>query len=173
MIGIEVRFEWNGATIPLWERATLRLSGGDDGLHIDVDAPFGDDPKPPGPPGALDELWNYEVVELFVGGPGDTYVEIELGAHGHHLVLRCEGVRKPTARCLPITYEAGPDDEGIRWHGTAVVPWDLLPAGPHRVAAFAIHGPPKARRYLSSVPLPGPKPDFHQPKKWPALELPR
>ena len=34
------------------------------------------------------------------------YIEIELGPHGHHIVLLLDGVRNAVAKLLPIQYEA-------------------------------------------------------------------
>jgi hypothetical protein len=34
------------------------------------------------------------------------YIEIELGPHGHHLVLLLDGVRNAVAKLLPIKYNA-------------------------------------------------------------------
>ena len=34
------------------------------------------------------------------------YVEIELGPHGHHIVLFLDGVRNAVAKLLPIQYDA-------------------------------------------------------------------
>jgi hypothetical protein len=167
---IEVGYTWNGEAVPPSERVVLTLSDRGEHVALAVDAPFHSDPPPPGPPGPTDGLWEHEVVELFVAGPGPRYVEIELGPHGHHLVLRLDGVRNAVARCLPLAFAAR--ISGDRWHGEALIPRSWLPAGPHRVNAYAIHGVGSGRRYLAATPLPGPKPDFHQPDRFPAFELP-
>jgi len=160
---------WDGAPARADEAVEVRLSDDGDRVRIDVDAPYHGDPPPPGPPGATFGLWEYEVVEVFVAGPPDAegrvpYTEIEVGPHGHHLVLRLLGVRQMTERELPLTFSAA--IEGDRWTGTASIDRSLLPAGPRRVNAYAIHGVGDARRYLAWTPVPGPRPDFHQPARF-------
>ena len=179
---------WDGALIPDDERATVTLRASADALIVEVTAQFHGDPPPATPPapGGTWELWEHEVVELFLvampagdgegdGGAGGRprYTELELGPHGHHLLLGLDGVRDPSPeRALPLgAYEARV--EGARWTGRAALPWDSFPARPSsaasasseeplRVNAFAIHGVEAGRRYLAATPVPGPHPDFHR-----------
>jgi hypothetical protein len=165
---------WSDEPLAAAERADVRIDATDEGLALFVDAPFHGDPPPPGPPGPTPRLWEHEVVELFVAGPGADgeveYLEVELSPHGHHLVLRLRGVRRVVAEGLPLDYCATIGD--ARWRGEARIPRRWLPPPPHRAAAFALHGAGDARRYLSSVALPGDGPDFHQPSCFPPIELP-
>jgi hypothetical protein len=165
---------WDGAPIGDGERATLRLSADPLGLRIEVDAPFHGDPAPSAPPGPTPGLWDFEVVELFIAGSGSDadlpYLEVELGPHGHHLVLSLRGVRQSRWSAAPMAYEAA--ITGDRWAGVAVVPWAWLPAGPHRGNAYAIHGAGSDRRYLAMSPTLGDKPDFHKPARFVALAMP-
>ncbi|MCB9760880.1 MAG: hypothetical protein H6739_13665 [Alphaproteobacteria bacterium] len=165
-------FTWDGALARPDEVAVLRLRDDGDAVELRVSAPFHGDPPPPGSPGPNDGLWGYEVVELFIAGPGAPvpYVEVELGPHGHHLVLTLAGVRSPTARALPLDYTA--ERRGDRWVGVARIPRTLLPPEPWTANATAIHGQGEGRVYLSGVPLPGPAPDFHQPGRFSPLRLP-
>ncbi len=136
-------------------RVTLFVDRGPD-LHVRVDAPFHGDPPP-----ASERLWEHEVVELFVAGPGKEYLELEFGPHGDFLALQLDGVRNVVARGLPIEYRAAIG--GDRWTAEAVVPAALLPPAPHRFNAYAIHGVTGARRYLCWTPhLGGDRPDFHR-----------
>jgi hypothetical protein len=173
MITLRVDRAWSGEPLAPEHHAELRLAAGD-GLLLTVDAPFHGDPPPPGPPGSTPELWEHEVVELFVAGEGPAdeveYLEVELSPHGHHLVLRLAGVRKVVAAGLELDFGASID--GGRWRGEARFPRTWLPPPPHRAAAFALHGEGAARRYLASISLPGPRPDFHQPHRFPLVELP-
>jgi len=151
---------WDGAPAPDADRVTLEVALTATALRLVVDAPFHGDPPPAAPPGPTDRLWEHEVVELFVLGPGERYTEIELGPHGHHLVLQLEGRRNTVATGLPIDFAATLD--GARWRGEALVPRALLPPGPHRINAYAIHGLGAGRRYLAMTPVPGAQPDFHR-----------
>ena len=161
---------WDGEACGADEIVQLTLRGGK-ALYVDVDAPFHGDPAPEGG-GSTDGLWDYEVVELFVVEHGtERYTEIELGPHGHFLVLQLDGVRQAVATQLPIAFAA--QVSGDRWTGQARIPWSLLPPGPHAVNAYAIHGVGRARRYLAAFPVPGPAPDFHRIGMFPEFVLPR
>lgn len=129
-------------------------------LEVHIDAPWHGDPAPEGDPGPRPALWNHEVVELFVVGPGERYLELEFGPHGHHLALRLEGVRQPVESAMPLEYTA--ERHNGRWRGVARVPAAWLPPGPHTANAYAIHGVGEARRYLAHTAVPGPAPDFHR-----------
>lgn len=161
---------WDGRPADPSEIVDVHLDRLADGsLRILVDAPFHDDPPPPGEPGPTPALWNYEVVELFVAESSDDpdtvrYLEVELSPHGHHLVLRFEGVRRAVEEGLPLKFRARIDRAAGRWTGEAEIPSIWLPPRPRRVNAFAIHGVGERRRYLiwSALPV-GDAPDFHQP----------
>ena len=171
---LTIHKSWDGHPAPASGVTHLTLSAEPLGLRIDVDAPFHDDPAPPGPAGPSWGLWDYEVVELFILGLDDRYTEIELGPHGHHLVLQLHGARNTITRELPLDFSArihrGAD--GDRWTGTARIDRALLPLAPHRLNAYAIHGGGGARRYLARTPVPGPGPDFHRLQYFPAITLP-
>lgn len=157
---ITVGSTWDGAPARPGEVAEVALALEGDELLVTVEAPFHDDPAPPGEGGATDGLWEFEVVEVFVLGPDARYTEIELGPHGHHLVLRLHGVRRPVESGLAIDYVAV--HNGPRWRGMARVPVAALPPRPWRLNAYAIHGVGAARRYLVATALGGDAPDFHR-----------
>ena len=51
-------------------------------------------------------LWDYEVVEaFFLCSKTEQYLEIELGPHGHHLVLLLNGRKNIFKKCLPIKWD--------------------------------------------------------------------
>ncbi len=170
----EIGFTWDGQPVPASERARLTLqpphaSGGRPGvLTVQVEAPFFGDPPPKSPSGPTDladALWEHEVVELFVAGLAPAgeptpYLEVELGPHGHSLVLQLSGVRNPVESGLVVPWTA--TIEGDRWRGMAEIPLGMLPMRPARFNAYAIHGTGEARRYLAMTPVPGPAPDFHR-----------
>ncbi|MCB9780822.1 MAG: hypothetical protein H6742_19795 [Alphaproteobacteria bacterium] len=166
---LPIRHTWDGRDADPGEHASVVVKLRDDGLLVQIDAPFHGDPPPPGPAGPTWALWEHEVVELFVLGADDRYLELELSPHGHHLGLQLHGVRTITERLLPLQ----PDTRlhAGRWTSTLLVPLALLPPSPSHANAYAIHGSGDARRYLAHAPVPGPAPDFHRLQHFPRVEL--
>ncbi len=160
---LDITRKWNGKLLSRQEHVEVSLRKVQGGAAITIRAPFYGDPAPKTPPGSVDGLWEFEVVELFIAGPGSPvlYTEIEVGPAGHYLVISLNGVRQPTASGLPIQVEAAID--GDVWHATATIDDSVLPAQPWRVNATAIHGLGQSRVYASTAVLPGDAPDFHQP----------
>ena len=129
---LSIASTWDGEPAEPGEIAQLELSGDARGLRVVVHASFHGDPPPEAPPGSLDGLWEHEVVELFIAGPGQEYLELELGPHGHYLALPFEGRRERAGEPLEnIDYSARRD--GPLWRGDALLPYQALPPGPHRV----------------------------------------
>lgn len=158
---------WDGGEARPDERATVAVEHRDGGLDVHIRAPLHGDPPPPLPPGPTWGLWEHEVVELFVLGPGERYTEVEVGPHGHHLLLRLEGRRHIVERCLPLDVTIERDD--TTWAARFHLPADLLPLPPWRANAYAIHGTGAARRYLAHHGVPGDAPDFHRLETFPPL----
>jgi hypothetical protein len=150
---------WDGTVIDQAEVAWLALSSGDEGLRVDVRGTLHGDPPPAAPPGSCDRLWEHEVVELFIAGKDGRYLEVELGPHGHYLVLRFDGPRREVGRGYGIDYRV--QTSGGRWRGEALIPPELLPERPFRGNAFAMHGQGARRRYLAAYSGTG-EPDFHR-----------
>ncbi len=169
---LEWRIErtWSGRPVGDDEAARIRLEAAPAGWTLWVEAPFHDDPPPLGSPGPTPGLWDFEVVELFLSGADEHYLEVELGPRGHHLVLRLEGRRRPVAEGLPLEVEVA-IAEG-RWSARAHLPEAWAPAGPHRANAYAIHGCGDQRRYLACHPTGGPRPDFHRLEAFEPVTLP-
>lgn len=162
---------WNGHPLPVSEQIRMEIERRPKGLLIDFEAPFYDDPAPDCPPGPTPELWEHEVVEVFFASQTqpNQYTEIELGPHGHYLVLRLDGVRNIVSQLHEIRYKFYRVPG--RWMGTALVPWELLPPEPWNYNAYAIHGQGSTRIYSACFPVPGPAPDFHQLPTFQALSL--
>jgi hypothetical protein len=151
---------WDGSPVATDERALLDLVLDDEALELFVEAPHHADPPPPGPAASHDGLWDFEVVELFLLGADDRYLEVELSPHGHFLVLELAGRRHVAKSGHPLVFEAR--IEGMRWKGRATIPIAWLPPGLDRVNAYAIHGEGDGRRHLAARPLGGNEPDFHR-----------
>ena len=166
----EVRQSWNGGPLRRNEFARIELRIGAPGggaLEVEIEATDYGDPAPATCPGRCDGLWNFEVVELFLLGDGDRYLELEFGPHGHFLALTLEGRRRIVPSDLAVEFTA--ERRGPRWHGRARVPLGGLPPGLRAANAYAIHGEGEARRYLAWAPVPGAQPDFHRLECFPAL----
>lgn len=158
---------WDGAPVGEDERTIVDLRLDPDRLEIDVRAPHHGDLPPPGPARSLDGLWAFEVVELFLLGAADRYLEIELSPHGHHLALALCGPRHVTQRLEALGFEAR--IEGDRWSGRATAPAAWLPKGLARGNAYAMHGVGAARRHLAAFPPGGDAPDFHRLHTFPSI----
>lgn len=169
-LALPIAHTWDGQPVPPAEQVQVWLSADSDGLWLELVAPFHGDPPPEGPPGPTWGLWDHEVVELFVLGPGERYTEVELGPHGHHLLLRLQGRRQVVDKLLPLDVQVARTAD--RWTARVHLPSSCLPERPWRGNAYAIHGTGAARRYLAWTPPGGPTPDFHRLETFPPLDLP-
>lgn len=158
---------WDGDVASAAEHVRLVLHRDATRLEVQVEATFHGDPAPAAPPGSTDRLWEYEVVELFLLGEDERYLELEFGPHGHYLVLRLRGPRGREESGLAMQYAVA--REGERWTARAALATGLLPAGLHAANAYAIHGVGAKRRYLAAAPVPGAGPDFHRLECFPPL----
>ncbi|KAM7291758.1 hypothetical protein ISCGN_028329 [Ixodes scapularis] len=143
-------------------------------IPVTLEADFFDDPAPPagtkGQP--LFGLWEYEVVELFILGEYDRYLELEFCPHGQHLVLLLKGEGNAIKHSLPLEFNA--TVEGGRWRGEARVPVSYFPASPDKLNAYAIHGCGENRQYEALFPVPQgafDKPNFHRLKYFAHVNL--
>jgi hypothetical protein len=155
---LSVAHFWDGR--PATPAAELRLSFESSELVVDVNAPWHGDPAPTTPVGACPRLWEHEVVELFLAGQGDRYLEVELSPSGHYLVLSLEGERRVVWGEVPLLYRT--QILGQRWTGRARIPMSWLPPGLSALNAHAIAGTGAERRYWSFRPCSGAVPDFHR-----------
>ena len=155
---------WDGKTLPVQCHTSVVLTMTEERLQIEIDAPFHDDPPPCTPAGFTDRLWEFEVVELFIVGQQQHYIELEFGPHGHYLGYRFNGIRKQTGvvsqiKCSAIIL-------GDRWRTTASIPMAELPPKATTgwsLNATAICGTTNDRSYQSHTALSGEAPDYHQP----------
>lgn len=150
---------WDGAQAAHDDVVWIALERDAKALMVDIRATRHGDAAPTAVPGRCERLWDYEVVEVFIAGPGDKYLELEFGPDGHYLALTFDGFRNLVSDEHTLDYNAVSD--GSRWRGMARVPLALLPEGPFRINAFAINGPAEARRHFAAYPGTG-SPDFHR-----------
>lgn len=168
---LDVALTWDGQAVSPAPQVRIHSEGAD--LIVDIEAPvFGAAPVP-GPPARHWKLWEHEVVEVFLAGPGAPgeaeYIELELAPSGHWLALRLRGTRNIIDEAVAV--EATAEHHGTTWAGRLRIPLAALPAGPLRVLASAAHGHPGHRRYLAHTLLGGDRPDFHQLERFTPLAL--
>ncbi len=124
-------------------------------------------------------LWKGNVVELFLLNPDNgRYLEVHLAPTGQWWACVFTAVRVPetaAGRPLPLSMvQHHRDKTGSRWQASVQVPaavlCQLLAARDFRnlrANLTAVVNPLTGRTlYFSLAPLPGTKPDFHQPKAW-------
>jgi len=160
-VHLAIEKNWDGKIAERSERASVIFCVNDQQLGIQIEAPFHGDPPPSAPAGEFEGLWNYEVVELFLLGTNGHYLEIEIGPHAHFLIYHLCGIRQVARTLSPALCKTRIAESG--WEGSLTLSLDqsILPFS--HVNAYAIHGQGADRRYLSTFPVPGKVPDFHQP----------
>jgi hypothetical protein len=161
---------WNGAASrdPRL-RGELLLSARTEGLALEAALPHQQPARiPAAPAGArVANLWEYDVVEGFLVGVDGRYVEVELGAGGHFLVLEFSAPRRLADEHAGLVPGLDFVRSAAGWRSTLVLPWTLVPRELCALGAFAIAG----GAFLAAHPLPGPAPDFHQPGAYPRARL--
>lgn len=154
---------WDGIELAEQDRASVKVEWLENGdLRILVDAPFANDPPPDCESTECWELWNFEVMELFLMGAGDPapYTEVEISPWGNHLVLQLLGTRNAIATELPLEIVSVERGE-TRWTAEAILSADLIPAGDLLVNAYRVSGVEPDRYYHVMTPMVGEVPDFH------------
>ncbi len=140
-------------------------------MHILVEAPLLHEQRVPVdvPIGTrVEGLWEYDVVELFLVGPGHRYLEIELGAGGHFLVLAFDRIRHRSNGYEDLKpFLSHHKTTNKTWVSEIVLPTNLLPDNIRALNAFVF----AAGQYLAYSALPGDKPDFHQPDFYPVASI--
>ena len=174
----------------------LTLSLNDLGLKIDFKAPFMSNKRPPEPSGRLWGLWEYEVLEVFLAGAHDEYLELEFGPYEHYLALYFRGERHLINEMLELNSLSFWHEE-IFWGGSCLLAYHNLPPSftdlgqettvdhisgqegndsKDRVilginAFWCFQDRLGKRKYCCAFPLPGASPDFHQPQQFPKYTL--
>ena len=162
---------WDGGAPPQTEqRAWVRLGAEPGGLRVAVGMAHQRPARiPDAPVGArVDGLWRYDVVECFVVAADGRYLELELGAGGHQLVLAFAAARERTrdfaAAPLALTWRR----DAAGWSARCTLPRAWIPEPVVRVNAFAIGG----GVFLAHAPVGGAEPDFHRPAAYPRVRIP-
>lgn len=162
---------WNGNISPddrLW--ADVELSQNKEGIIVRVHAPMLlEQTIPDAPIGSrVEGLWNFDVVELFLVGAGHQYLELELGAGGHFLILGFDSVRRRSnsyESLHPVVrFEKTAEKH---WVSEVTLPWKIIPENLRALNAFAI----MTGQFLAYEALPGTEPDFHQPDFFPIASV--
>ncbi|XP_001630711.3 UPF0462 protein C4orf33 homolog [Nematostella vectensis] len=161
-----IEHQWNGDAITHSSPAEVRMAFSEGSVRVGVSGPLLEDSRiPRSPPGQpCDELWEYDVVEIFFLGEKDKYLEVEFCPHGQHLVLLLDGTRNMFKDKLPLQFTAVKDSRASRWTGSATIPLEYFPPGVCKMNAYAIHGSAESRQYEALYPASKdfPAPDFHR-----------
>jgi len=135
------------------------------------------------PGGFTPGLWEYDVAELFVASQdGNSYLEFNLAPNGAWWAAKFSSPRQvcdsqPDFQNNIHTYHDAPDPDS--WVAAISIPLGFLrkhisfDVGSPANAAFIMNSPEQT--FHSAARLPGGKPDFHQPSKFPKtipLKLP-
>jgi hypothetical protein len=167
---LPVERHWNGAPCADTHlHGRVELAARADGLEVAASLPHQPAPRiPDAPRGArVANLWEYDVVECFLVREGGRYLEVELGAGGHFLVLSFSAprVRSDEHEALRPALDFASDVSG--WRARLVLDWALVPRDLVALNAYVIAG----GAHLAFAPLPGAAPDFHQPRHFPHARL--
>lgn len=159
---------WNASPLLSGEFGELSIYGEPQGLRLEMRGSYFGDPPPEEPPGSTAQLWQFEVLELFLLGSEEHYLELEFGPHGHYLALLLHGERNLCSEGHSLGYQA--KIQGEEWIAQAQIPRRLLPPGLNAMNFYGIHGQAEERRYLAWKPPLGDKPDFHRLESFGAIE---
>ncbi|XGW30942.1 hypothetical protein V3C99_009701 [Haemonchus contortus] len=157
---------WN--SLPIEHPITINLQWKDSEKAIQVKFEkylYNNPPAPNHTAGATPELYNYEVLEIFIANDKDQYVEIELGPHQQWLCLLLDGERNSFNEGAYLQLSVWNRIDGNKWIGEADIPFAFLPANVSRINAYEIHNENNTRWYEAMNPTPYGKykgPDFHR-----------
>jgi hypothetical protein len=165
-LALPIERTWDGSPCPHAHlRGLVELAAREEGLEVRARLPHQPAPRiPASPRGArVADLWQYDVVECFLAGADGRYLEVELGAGGHFLVLTFSAPRvladAHEALALPVDFAR----DAHAWRSRVVLAGWLVPRPLEALNAFVSAG----GAHLAYAPLPGPAPDFHQPARFP------
>jgi hypothetical protein len=122
------------------------------------------------PPPKTYELWNFDVVEVFLQWRKDAqdihapYLEFELSADEQQLGLVIFRPRVQVATLWNYTFTSQAQVEPHLWHSQMTLPWPGQNEGFLYGGAFSCLGQGPDRQYFSLNPNPESRPDFHRPE---------
>lgn len=111
------------------------------------------------------QLYNYECVEFFFMNEKGHYLEVEVGPHGHWLVLFFDGYRNAINNGEEIELDVENRIEFDTWICNLEIPLAFIPANATRFNAYALHGSDPERHYEALGPVLNgslKEPDFHK-----------
>ena len=134
-------------------------------IRVKIQAPLLDDPDPPNEmAGICPGLWDFECVELFFANSRGHYTEIEVGPHGHWLVLLHNGYRQCFNKGEELQLEVVNEWKGAEWHCMLEIPLAYLPGNVSKFNAYGLHGSGEDRHYEALYAVTDgsiKEPDFH------------
>ncbi len=168
MTELVVQNLWNGkgSTRPdLWAR--FALSKTKEGIMVTATMPTALAERIPNAPEntRVDNLWEYSVAELFLAKNDKEYLEIEIGPCGHFLILGFSDVRVRSNEYEDFAPTIVTHNDQKTITHTFLIPTTMLPEPITKACAFVI----SKDLFLSSAPLPGDEPNFHQPASFPPI----
>jgi len=126
------------------------------------------------PPPKTFDLWNYDVVEIFLQWRQNKddvqapYFEFELCPDGQQLGLIIFRPRLSAASLWNYTFTSQIQLENNQWNCQMTIPWPSLPniaeTGILYGGAFSCLGSGHSRNYFSTNPNSQERPDFHRPE---------
>ena len=149
---------WNGTAVDHEEFVSVSLSVDDasQDLVVTFSGPFWNNLTPEDRPALqndthcptrpYNELWKYEVAEIFFLNDEDEYLEIEINPQGKYLLILLDGYRTTRLSLLPL-FPDGVEWENdcyalqqdCRWTSSAIIPKRYMPANVNKFNAYAIH----------------------------------
>ena len=173
-------YSWHEAeplSFPNGPRIKLSLQDSET-LFITGEAPYHFNIAPTESMGRLWGLWEYEVLEVFIYGDREEYLELEFGPWGHHLALYFNGVRILHNDQVKLkyvqTWRRESFEQGASWGFSCTLPIAKLPLSMQkdqltwRINAFWCYDrKAEHREFCCAYRLPGDQPNFHQPQHFP------
>jgi hypothetical protein len=116
--------------------------------------------------GRVEELWTFDVAEIFFASDDGTYTEFEIDRLGNHLLYTFSAPRERVSEGHDFHPDIVTEELPSGVCHRLLIPSRFLPADIDRMNAFAIID---NEQFLAAHTIPGKEPDFHQPSTFPAI----